>query len=108
MENLATLLLIAGGLAGRVMPPGCDTNDGPQVIAFTASWCCPCRQQAPVVDEIEAAGVKVTRIDIDQHPDLVRRYHVTAVPTYFFYQPSEPPFQTNRAGDVLMRIRQSR
>jgi len=77
----------------------------PQMLAFTASWCGPCKQQAPIVDEIEAAGVLVTRIDIDRRPDLARQYGVTSVPTYFYYECRQSPLRTQRASEVLERIR---
>jgi len=103
---LAAMLLIF--VTGCEMPPNKGTCERPQLVAFTASWCGPCKQQAPLVNEIEAAGVKVTRIDIDQRPDLARQYGVTSVPTYFYYECQQPPLRTNQASDVLQRIRRWR
>ena len=54
-----------------------------ELLVFSASWCQPCQRLKPAVVEIEATGVKVTRVDIDQHPDLARKYGVTSVPTMF-------------------------
>jgi len=87
-------------------PPKCCPNQKPVMIAFTASWCGPCHRQAPLVDQIEAAGVRVIRIDIDANPTAIRRYSVTAVPTYIYFECQQPLLRTNQANDVLERIRQ--
>lgn len=69
-----------------VLLAGCDQDVAqprpPTMLAFTAEWCRPCKQQEAELDAIEAMGVLVTRIDIDRYPELARRYGVTHVPTY--------------------------
>jgi thiol-disulfide isomerase/thioredoxin len=52
------------------------------LLNFSASWCGPCRQMAPLVGEITAAGWVVRHIDVDREGDLVRRFSVTGVPCY--------------------------
>ena len=107
MDNLSAAFLCLGVLAGDGTRSDSGLQERPQLVAFTASWCCPCKQQAPVVDAMEAAGITVIRIDIGQRPDLARRYGVTAVPTYFYYECNQMRWRTNQAHDVLMRIRSS-
>jgi thiol-disulfide isomerase/thioredoxin len=80
----------------------------PKMIAFTATWCGPCQAQKPTVNEIEAAGVEVIRYDIDQSPDMARKYGITVVPTYFYYERGQQPFSTHQAADVLSRVMQRR
>jgi thiol-disulfide isomerase/thioredoxin len=55
----------------------------PTLIVFFATWCNPCQRAKPAVDRLEAAGVHVVRYDIDQHLDLVQKYGVASVPTFF-------------------------
>ncbi|MCL4855388.1 MAG: thioredoxin family protein [Bryobacteraceae bacterium] len=57
----------------------------PKVIAFTAAWCGPCREAKPYLVQVEAAGVEVEIVDIDEHPESARQYGVTSVPTFFVY-----------------------
>jgi len=52
------------------------------LLDFSASWCGPCRQMAPIVRDIAAAGWLVRHVDVDREVDLVKRFAVTGVPCY--------------------------
>ena len=62
----------------------------PMVIDFFATWCGPCKQLAPVLEEIEQnhkGEVIFKRVDVDQEPDLATEFRVEAVPTLMFVTP---------------------
>jgi thiol-disulfide isomerase/thioredoxin len=75
-------------IAGCATLPKKEPRQGcshPRVLAFTASWCCPCQRAKPVLIQIQAAGVEVEIIDIDAQPELAKQYGVASVPTFFVY-----------------------
>ncbi|CUJ69389.1 MULTISPECIES: thioredoxin [Achromobacter] len=55
----------------------------PVLVDFWAPWCPPCRAIAPSLEELsdELAGkLQVVKVDIDEHPELARRYGVRSIP----------------------------
>ena len=52
------------------------------VVDFWATWCGPCRMIAPILDELaEEKGLEVGKVNVDEEPDLARRFGITAIPT---------------------------
>ncbi|HBF82838.1 MAG TPA: thioredoxin [Streptomyces sp.] len=65
----------------------------PVLVEFTADWCGPCRQLAPVLSAIaaeEADRVKVVQLDVDTNPGITSRYAVLSMPTLMVFQDGEP------------------
>jgi thioredoxin 1 len=59
----------------------------PIVIDFSATWCGPCRQLAPIIDELakEYDGrIAVGKCDIEEADDLTMEYGIRNVPTVIF------------------------
>lgn len=54
------------------------------LIYFSTSWCSPCKNMAPLIDEVSkhyAEHLKVIKIDVDEQLQLAKELEVTGVPT---------------------------
>lgn len=68
------------------------TSDTPVLVDFTAVWCGPCKQIAPLIDQLadEYVGkVKVTKLDIDENPGMAAKYGIRGVPTLMVFKGGE-------------------
>ncbi|MFH9558466.1 thioredoxin family protein [Streptomyces globisporus] len=65
----------------------------PVLVQFTADWCGPCRQLAPVLKEIareEVDRIRIVQVDVDRESGIGVRYGVLATPTLMVFRAGEP------------------
>ena len=56
------------------------------VKRYTATWCQPCKQLAPIFEELqnEMSNVQFQTIDVDQNKQATLEANVSSVPTVIF------------------------
>ena len=54
------------------------------LVDFWASWCGPCKMLGPTIEELAdayAGRALVAKVNVDEEPDLARRFGVMSIPT---------------------------
>ena len=60
------------------------TGQGLVLVDFWATWCGPCKMQAPVLDALDAEmgdKVKICKVDVDAEMQIARKFRVMSIPT---------------------------
>jgi thioredoxin 1 len=58
-------------------------NDGVTIVDFWAAWCAPCKQLAPIYNELASeykGKAKFAKIHIDDHPEIAEEFSVSGIP----------------------------
>lgn len=50
-------------------------------IQLSASWCQPCKQLKPIMDQVRQSGIQVQYIDVDENREVAMQFNVRSVPT---------------------------
>lgn len=64
-------------------------SEKPAIVDFWATWCGPCKMQAPIIEKIAqkyASKVLVGKLDVDSAPKTAQAYGVTAIPTLVLFK----------------------
>ncbi|MFA0960503.1 thioredoxin [Roseivirga sp. BDSF3-8] len=65
----------------------------PVLVDFHATWCGPCKMQAPILKEVSAeteGKARILKIDVDRNRQLADKYQVRGVPTLILFKNGKP------------------
>lgn len=62
-----------------------ETDNGLVLIDFWATWCGPCRMQAPILDQLEQEydeeEFRIAKMDVDENPETPQQFGIMSIPT---------------------------
>lgn len=64
-------------------------SDKPVLIDFHATWCGPCKQLSPIIQDVSkemGESVRVIKIDVDKNQSVAQKYQIRGVPTMMIFK----------------------
>jgi thioredoxin 1 len=62
-----------------------ETKEGLVLIDFWATWCSPCRAQAPILEQLaeeyDETELKIVKMDVDENPVTPFGFNILSIPT---------------------------
>ena len=64
-----------------------ENGSGLSLVDFNATWCGPCKMQAPVLEELSnEVDYPIYGVDVDEAEEIASEYNVNAVPSLMIFK----------------------
>lgn len=74
------------------------SSDKPTLVDFFATWCGPCKMQAPILEQLKSKvgdAANIIKVDVDANPEISARYQIRSVPTLIIFKNGEPQWRAS-------------
>ena len=67
-------------------------SETPTLVDFYATWCGPCQQMHPILDQLKTKlgnSIRVVKIDVDKNQEVAAKFKIRSVPTLLLFKKGE-------------------
>jgi len=67
--------------------------DTPLLVDFWAEWCGPCKQIAPILEELateQEGRLNIGKLNVDENLKVAQEFSVMSIPTLILFKGGEP------------------